>query len=428
MQQMRAGDTALHARCIRAACAPPGAASRLASEPGVRPCRGGSGGLVRLLPTPGSPRARWRARHRPRLPYPGAVMSRDPTQWGMRWRASARRRVALGRRVAWLCLLVAVCATHPAWAWEPSAPIELIVPAGVGGGADQVARLLQRSSAAHDLFGQPLVVINKSGGDGAEGFLHMKASAGNPHKLLMALSNLFTTPQASGIPFSYRDLTPVGMLALDDFVLWVHAGSPFASARDFFDAIRAAPSQTFSIGGTGVKQEDQLLALAIEKRLGKKLTYLPFRGGGEVAARLVERRVTCTVNNPREALDGWRSGALQPLCVFRADPMPYSKKLTAGLGWSSIPTCKSAGVDLEYRMLRGVFLPGGVPAEVVAYHAERLRRLRELPEWREFLEEGALEDHFLTGPDLDEWLARADEQHRVWMRDAGLLPEQLRSR
>ena len=351
-------------------------------------------------------------------------MSKHAPGRGWWRRAAVRWFVGLGRTLA---LVSVLCAARPALAWEPSRPVELIVPAGSGGGADQMAHVLRRSSAAHRLLGQPVVVTNKSGGDGAEGFLHMKASAHNPHKVLMAMSNLFTTPRASGLAFSYRDLTPLAMLALDEFVLWVHPGVPFSTARDYFDAIRAAPDRTFSIGGTGLKQEDQLLAVALQKRLGKKLSYVPYRGGGEVAARLAEGRVTCSVNNPLEAVERWQSGQLRPLCVFRAERMPQTKRLSGGHAWSDIPTCRSAGVDLEYRMLRGAFLPSGVSPEVVAFYVEWLRRVHELPEWREFLDAAGLEDRFATGREFEEWLAQADGLHQTWMRDAGLLPGQSRS-
>lgn len=372
----------------------------------------------------GSSRAALFAR---KSPEPFAVVGGvDSTRrWAHTWRAARWQLVAGAACVLGLFALPGGAARAAEWA--PSQPVELIVPAGIGGGADQMARLIERLNAAHGLLGQPLVVINKSRGDGAEGLLHMKASASDPHKLLMALSNLFTTPRVSGIPVSYRQLTPVGMLALDDFVLWVHASSPFSTARSYFEAIRAAPDATFSIGGTGLKQEDQLLTLALQKQLGKKLSYVPFRGGGEVAARLAAKQVTCSLNNPGEALEAWQKGELRPLCVFRADRMPFTEPQAAGKAWSDIPTCKAEGVELEYRMLRGIFLPGGVAPEAVAYYAELLRRLRELPEWRQFMAAGALEDRFLTGSEFSAWLAAADALHGDWMRDAGLLPQPAQS-
>ena len=104
-------------------------------------------------------------------------------------------------------------------AWEPSKPVEFVVPAGTGGGADQMARFIQGVVAKHKLMAQPIVVVNKSGGAGAEGFLDVKGDKGNAHKIVITLSNLFTTPLATGVPFNWRDLTPVQMLALDQFVL-----------------------------------------------------------------------------------------------------------------------------------------------------------------------------------------------------------------
>ena len=149
-------------------------------------------------------------------------------------------------------------------AWEPTRPVEFIIPAGTGGGADIMARTVQGIVAKHNLMKQPMVVINKSGGAGGEGFLDVKNSKGNPHKIIITLSNLFTTPLATGIPFNWKDLTPVAMLALDEFVLWVNAEKPYKSVKDYIDAAKAAGGK-FKMAGTGSKQEDQIITVAIEK-------------------------------------------------------------------------------------------------------------------------------------------------------------------
>ena len=110
-------------------------------------------------------------------------------------------------------LLCATSFTGAHAAWEPSRTVEIIVPAGPGGGADQMARTVQGIISKHGLMKQSMVVINKSGGAGGEGFLDVKNAKGNPHKLVITLSNLFTTPLATGIPFSYKDITPVAQVA-----------------------------------------------------------------------------------------------------------------------------------------------------------------------------------------------------------------------
>jgi len=152
-------------------------------------------------------------------------------------------------------------ATLPAHAWEPTKPIEFVVPAGTGGGADQMARFLQGVVAKNKLSPQPIIVVNKSGGAGAEGFLDVKGDKGNGHKIVITLSNLFTTPLATGVPFNWRDLTPVSMLALDQFILWVHHDTAFKTTKDYLTAIKAQPDKAFKMGGTGSKQEDQIITV-----------------------------------------------------------------------------------------------------------------------------------------------------------------------
>ena len=175
------------------------------------------------------------------------------------------------------------------------------------------------------------------------------------------------------------------------------------------------------MGGTGSKQEDQLLSAALGKALGKKLTYVPFKGGGDVATQLVGRHINSTVNNPVEAVAHWRAGKLRALCVFRTERMPQTRKVTADQAWSDIPTCKESGVDVTYQMLRGVFLPGGASPEQVAFYVDLFQRVRALPEWKEFVETGAFQDTTMSGPGYADWLLSADNQHRTLMKEAGFL-------
>jgi len=306
-------------------------------------------------------------------------------------------------------------------AWEPTKPVEFIVPAGSGGGADQMARFLQGVITKHNLMKQPMVVINKSGGAGAEGFLDVKGSKGDPNKIIITLSNLFTTPLGTGVPFNWKDLTPVGMLALDQFVLWVNAETPYKTAKDYLDAVKAKPDNTFKMGGTGSKQEDQIITVAIEKAEGKKFTYIPFKGGGTVATQLVGGHIDSSVNNPLEAVAHWRGGTLRPLCVFDDERMPFKAKITETMSWNDIPSCKEAGVPVDYLMLRGIFMPPGVTQEQVDFYVDLFKKVRATPDWKEFVEKGAYKDQFMTGKEFTDWLKKAEDLHRNLMQEAGFL-------
>jgi tripartite-type tricarboxylate transporter receptor subunit TctC len=268
---------------------------------------------------------------------------------------------------------------------------------------------------------QSVVPINKSGGAGAEGFLDVKASKGDAHKIIITLSNLFTTPLATGVPFNWKDLTPVAMLALDNFVLWVNAETPYKTPKDYIDAAKKAGPGKFNMGGTGSKQEDQIITVAIEKAGGVKFTYVPFKGGGEVATQLVGKHVDSSVNNPIEAVAHWRSGKLRALCVFDGQRMPYKAKVTETMSWNDIPTCKEAGIPMEYTMLRGIFMPSGVSKEVVDYYVAFFRKVRETPEWKEFMEKGAFNQTFMAGKEYADWVAQAEKLHYNLMKDAGFL-------
>jgi tripartite-type tricarboxylate transporter receptor subunit TctC len=306
-------------------------------------------------------------------------------------------------------------------AWEPARPVQFIVPAGTGGGADQMARVIQGIVSKHSLMRQPLVVVNKAGGAGAEGFLEAKSSRGNPHMLIITLSNLFTTPMATGVPFSWRDLQPVTMLALDEFVLWVNASSPWQNVTEF---VAAAKAGRLRLGGTGSRQEDQIIAAAITRASGAPLTYVPFRGGGEVAVQLVGGHIDATVNNPIEAVTHWRSGALRPLCVFDAQRLSGTEPMTPTQAWRDIPTCKEAGLDVEYLMLRGIFMPAGATPPQLAFYENLLARVRETPEWRDLMQQGAFNTTTLTGEAFRAWLEREEDRHRSLMQEAGFLAQQ----
>jgi len=213
------------------------------------------------------------------------------------------------------------------------------------------------------------------------------------------------------------------MLALDEFVLWVNAESPYKTAKEYLDAIKAQPNNTFRMGGTGSKQEDQIITVMLEKTTGKKMTYVPFKGGGDVAVQLVGKHIDSTVNNPIEAESHWRAGKLRALCVMDKEKMPYPNKLSSNQSWADVPTCASQGVPVEYLMLRGIFMPPGVTPDQVAFYVGLLNKVRTLPEWKEFMEKGAFKQTSLSGNEYVDWVGKNEQLHRTLMKEAGFIAQ-----
>ena len=334
---------------------------------------------------------------------------------------STQGRYPITAVAAMACAAAAMFAAPVHAAWEPTKPVEFVVPAGTGGGADQMARLIQGIIVKHKLMKESMVVVNKSGGAGAEGFLEVKDAKANPHKIIVTLSNLFTTPMATGVPFNWKDMTPVSMMALDQFVLWVNAEAPYKTASEFVAAVKAAGPSKMKMGGTGSKQEDQILTVGLEKATGTKFIYVPYKGGGEVAVQLVGKHIDSTVNNPIEAESHWRAGKLRALCVMDKDKMPYATKLTPTQSWQDVPTCASAGLPVDYLMLRGIFMPPGATPDQVAYYIELFKKVRALPEWKDFMDKGAFKQTFMTGEEFNTWLGKNEQMHRELMKEAGFL-------
>ena len=310
-----------------------------------------------------------------------------------------------------------------AQAWEPTKPIEFVIPAGTGGGADQMARLIGGIADKHKLSPRPLIAVNKSGGAGAEGFLEVKGRKGDAHTIIITLSNLFTTPLATGVPFNWKDLTPVARIALDQFILWVNAETPYKTAKEYIAAVkeRSGGDNRMKMAGTGSAQEDQIITIQLEQALGLKFTYVPFKGGGDVAVQLVGKHIDSSVNNPIEAVAQWRAGKLRPLCVFDTQAMPYKAKVTDTMSWGDIPPCKQSGLDVDYLMLRGIFMAGGVTDAQRNFYVDLLKKVRETPEWHDFLEKGAFNQTTLTGNEFSKWVAAAEQTHVQLMTAAGFL-------
>ncbi len=304
-----------------------------------------------------------------------------------------------------------------AQAWEPTKPIEFVIPAGTGGGADQMARLIAGIADKHKLSPRPLIAVNKSGGAGAEGFLEVKGKKGDAHTIIITLSNLFTTPLATGVPFNWKDLTPVARMALDQFILWVNAETPYKTAKEYIAAVkeRSGSDNRMKMGGTGSAQEDQIITIQLEQALGVKFTYVPFKGGGEVCVNLVGKHVDSTVNNPIECASHWKNGSVRPLAVFDTARIPVAD-------WKAIPTVKEAlGVDIHYLMLRGIFGPPDMPKDAVEWYVGFLKKVYDTPEFKKYLDDGALKPSFATGAEYVKWVEENEKLHRDLMAKGGLL-------
>jgi len=307
---------------------------------------------------------------------------------------------------------IAIGGVGTAQAWQPTKPVEFVVTSGAGGGTDNFARMIQSIISKHKLIDQPIVVVNKGGGSGAEGYIHGKAGKGDAHRVIFGTNNAYLLPYVAKLGYKVSDLTPVAALALDEFLLWVKGDAPYADAKSYIEAIKAKP-MGFKMGGSQSKDTDQTLTMMIQEVTGAKMIYVPFQGGSAAAVQLAGGHIDSNVNNPNENIGQWKAGQVKPLCVFSPVRLAKGEPVFEGKGWGDIPTCKEAGLPIEtFQMPRTVWLPAEMPADAVAFYEGVLEKVSKTPEWQEFVTRTAQTARFMKGKELADFVARDDAANK----------------
>jgi tripartite-type tricarboxylate transporter receptor subunit TctC len=302
---------------------------------------------------------------------------------------------------------VAAAFAAPALAadWKPNRPVEFVVTAGPGGGTDQFARVVQVTIQKHKLMPVPVIVTNKGGGAGSEAMIDLQSSNGDPHKLVFSTNLAYLMPMITKVGYRIETMTPVAIMAADEFLLWSNADGPYKDAKGFIDAARAKPG-SIKMGGAQSKDTDHILTRQIEMATDTKMVYVPFKSGSEVAVQLSGGHVDANVNNPSENIAHWRAGKVQPLCAFAKERLKIEGKVRGDKGFGDVPTCKESGIAIEhFNMPRTVWAAGGLKPEQVKYFENVMAQVREKPEFKEWLARGLQTDLFLVGQPLADYIA-----------------------
>lgn len=311
-------------------------------------------------------------------------------------RLTRRLAMAMATSAAFLAAAPAIASD-----WAPQKPVEMVIMAGQGGGADQLARLFQSIIQKENLSRMPILPVNKGGGSGAEALRYLVDKQGDDHTIMATLNSYYTTPLRTDIGVNIEDFTPIARMAVDTFVLWVSADSEIQNLDDFVAAVKDAGGE-WKMGGTGTGQEDSLVTAMLEKEFGIDMTYVPFQGGGEVAKNLVGGHIDSTVNNPSEQLGFYNAGKSRPIATFTRDRLE---------SFPDTPTMTELGHELVYDMQRSFVAPAGMSPEAVAYYTAMFEKLNASPEWQKYTAENALSPDFLTGDELQAYFIEERQKH-----------------
>ena len=312
--------------------------------------------------------------------------------------------------------LVLGCATvvvaSPAIAWQPNKPIDFIIMAGKGGGADKMARLMQGIVEKESLAERPLVPVNKSGGSGAEALMAAKSASDPDHTIMVTLNSFYTTPlRQPGLEVDVLTFAPVARMAEDTFLLWVHADTGITTFEQWLDVAREQGSK-WVMGGTGSNSEDNIITDFLNTNYGLSMKYIPYKGGGAVAKDVAGKQINSSVNNPSEAIGFWQSGDMVPLVAFTNERLPM---------FPDVPTLREKGGEFSYFMQRSVVGAPGMSEEARAYYTELFTKVYNSEDWQAYKSKKSLMGDLMSGDQLSDYWRNQRDNHEQILRSSGAI-------
>ena len=298
-------------------------------------------------------------------------------------------------------------------AWEPQKPVEFVVMAGKGGGADKAVRFLQSIIASEKMAPVPFTPVNKPGGSGAEALVHLKGKTGDDHTIMFTLNSFYTTPlRQPKLGIDIATFTPIARMAEDTFLLWVNSDRKDINNMDDFVKAAKAKGSDWIMAGTGKNSEDNLLTDFLNSTYGLKMKYVPYKGGGKVAKELAGNNADSTVNNPSEQLGFYQAGNTKPLAAFTDKRLPL---------FPNAPTFKELGKDYVYYMQRTVVGAPGMSKEAKEYYIDLFTRVFNSAKWQKYRKDKSLQGDGLTGDALMAYWKNEREVHRVMLKNMGVI-------
>jgi tripartite-type tricarboxylate transporter receptor subunit TctC len=296
--------------------------------------------------------------------------------------------------------------------WTPKKPVEFVIMAGKGGGADKMARLMQTVIAKHKISKKPFTPINKPGGSGAEALVYLNQKKGDNHTIMVTLNSFYTTPlRQPKLKIDVLTFTPIARMAEDTFLLWVNSKSPIMNVKDFVKAAKAKGNE-WLMAGTGKASEDNLLTDYLNTTYGLKMKYIPYKGGGKVASTLAGQNCDSTVNNPSEQIGFFQAGNTRALAAFTPERLPM---------FPDVPTFKEIGKDFSYFMQRSVVGAPGMSKEAAEYYQGVFKQVYDGKEWQDYMKAKSLQGDWMTGDALMKYWKVQKDIHEDMLKKMGAI-------
>ncbi len=294
----------------------------------------------------------------------------------------------------------------------PNRPITMIVPWGAGGGTDATARIIG-SLLERDL-GQPINVVNRTGGNGVVGHTAISSAAPDGYTLGMITVEISMMHWAGLTQMTPRDFTPIALMNIDPAGVTVKADGPYKTLDDLVKAIRANPGKMKASGtGQGGIWHLALAGMLRDLKIDPaSVSWVPSNGAAPAMTDLAAGGidfVTCSLPESRALID---AGKARPLAIMAAQPAAL---------YPDVPTLKqAAGSDWQIGAWRGIAGPKGMPADVSAKLAAAMKKIYDSKEYKDFMAQRGFGTIYADAAGFGQFMDKGDADMGVVMKALGL--------
>jgi tripartite-type tricarboxylate transporter receptor subunit TctC len=299
-----------------------------------------------------------------------------------------------------LAIIAGFAVLHPAPAQDtfPGArPIQFIVLFPAGTSADVTARVLAEGMGRR--LGTQIVVVNRPGGGGAVGFKYAVQQAPDGHHMVWSSNAISTTYHTGTLPFDYQSFLPVARVQIETPLLFVRSEAPWKTLRDILQQAKAKPG-ALTIGNSGFGSHTHLSSVWLFKAAGYQVVDVPFNAA-QVVPSLLGGHIDAVVQLPGALAGLLQAGSVRALVAMSG---------TRDRFFPDVPTAREQGMDISAELWRGVVVPKGTPARVIARLEDAIRVTVTSPEFTRATAKLLVVPAFLPAGEFGRAIAREDAE------------------
>jgi len=323
-------------------------------------------------------------------------------------------RKALGIGVL---LMVALCgATLAQAAWAPVRPVEIVAPAGPGGGWDLLARTMQKVLTEEKILSVPVLVTNKPGGGGATGWTYLKGKKGQGEFLSVTSALILQNNLLGKSDLTFKDFTNVANLQTEWEVVAVAGDAPWKTGKEFFEALKKDPS-TMPIGvGPALGNNDHVQFLMLAKAYGVDPTKIKFVVYPNTAAEQIPAvmggHIKAITISMAETLEQHKAGKIRLIGISSPERHPLLP---------DVATWKEQGIDHVFPHWRGLIAAPGITDDMKAFWNDAIAKMVASKTWKESLAKLGWDPYYLNAADDEAFLAKTNESSKELFKAVGLV-------